>query len=62
MRLRACLGLILLGLSACESVPSIVRIEVDGSTLQFKKKPEPPAPPAPGAPASNQSADDDGAR
>jgi hypothetical protein len=56
MRLRACIGVMLLGLGACESVPSIVRIEVDGSTLQFQKKP------APEAPASNQSADDDGAR
>lgn len=62
MRLRACLGIILLGLTACQSLPSVVRIEVDGSTLQFQKKPEPPAPPAPDAPASNQSADDDGAR
>ena len=54
MRLRACIGIMLLGLTACESLPSIVRIEVDGSSLQFQKKPEPPA--------SNQSADDDGAR
>jgi hypothetical protein len=58
MRLRACLGFILLGLTACQGLPSIVRIEVDGSSLQFQKKPEPAAPPAP---ESNQSADDDGA-
>jgi hypothetical protein len=62
MRLRACLGFMLLGLTACQSLPSIVRIEVDGSSLQFQKKPGPPAPPAPDTPASNQSADDDGAR
>jgi hypothetical protein len=62
MRLRACLGFMLLGLSACQSLPSIVRIEVDGSILQFQKKPEPPAPAAPDTPASNQSVDDDGAR
>lgn len=59
MRLRACLALALFGLSACQGLPSIVRIEVDGSTLQFQKKPEPPAP---ATPASNQLADDDGAR
>jgi hypothetical protein len=49
----------LLGLTACQGLPSIVRIEVDGSTLRFDKKPDPPAP---DTPASNQSADDDGAR
>lgn len=54
MRLRACLGFMLLGLTACESLPSVVRIEVDGSTVRFEKKPEPPA--------ANQSAGDDGAR
>ncbi|MEA3011462.1 MAG: hypothetical protein QOD42_7 [Sphingomonadales bacterium] len=59
MRLRACIGLMLLGLTACQGLPSIVRIEVDGSTLRFDKKPDPPAP---DTPASNQSADDDGAR
>jgi hypothetical protein len=61
MRLRACLGLILLGLSACESLPSAVLIDIDGSTLQFQKKPEPPVPP-PAATAANQVADDDGTR
>jgi len=59
MRLRACLGFMLLGLSACQSLPSVVRIEVDGSILEFQKKPEPPAP---DTSASNQSADDDGTR
>lgn len=60
MRLRACLGLILLGLSACQSLPSAVLIDVDGSTLQFKKK-EPPVPPSADT-AANQVADDDGPR
>ena len=62
MRLRACLALILLGLSACQSLPSIVRIEVDGSTLQFQKKPEPPVRQVLDTPAANQMADDDGTR
>ncbi len=62
MRLRACLALVLIGLGACQSLPSIVRIEVDGSTLQFQKKPEPPVPQVPDTPAANQVADDDGAR
>jgi hypothetical protein len=56
MRLRTCLGGLLLGLSACvgfpETIPSAVRIDVDGSSLEFKKKPAPPEPaPAPAAPA-----------
>ena len=59
MRLRACLGIMLLGLSACQALPSIVRIEVDGSILQFQKKPEPPAP---DTPTPSQPAGDDGAR
>jgi hypothetical protein len=49
MRLKASLGLILLGLGACTTLPGlpgIVRIEVDGSTLEFKKDPNPPARPA----------------
>lgn len=55
MRLRTCLGGLLLGLSACvgfpDTIPSAVRIDVDGSSLEFKKKPEPPAPaPIPPAP------------
>ncbi|HYI48663.1 MAG TPA: hypothetical protein VEX35_09375 [Allosphingosinicella sp.] len=60
MRLRACLGLILLGLSACESLPSAVLIDIDGSALRFKKK-EPPVPPA-AETAANQAADDDRTR
>jgi hypothetical protein len=52
MRLRTCLGGLLLGLSACvgfpDTIPGDVRIDVDGSSLVFKKKPSAPAPaPAP---------------
>jgi hypothetical protein len=54
MQLRACLGFLLLGLTACESLPALIRFEIDGSSLEFKKKPEPPA--------SNLSTDDDGTR
>jgi len=53
MRLRACLGGLVLGLGACAQIPGEIRIDVDGSTLEFKKKPAPPAPapaPAPDAP------------
>jgi hypothetical protein len=57
MRLRACLGIMLLGLSACESLPSIVRVEIDGTVVRFEKK-----KPAPDEPAANQAAADDGAR
>lgn len=47
MRLRACLGLILLCSGACTHIPGFVRVDVDGSTLEFKKErvPETPAPP-----------------
>ena len=31
-------------LSACASIPSFIRVEVDGSTLEFKKKPPAEAP------------------
>jgi len=54
MRLRACLGFILLGLTACESLPALIRVEVDGSSVEFKKQPEPAA--------SNLSTGDDGTR
>lgn len=57
MRNLAGTGLMLLALAGCQALPGIVRIDVDGSTLVFKKK-EPPAPepPAP-APASGNDAD-----
>ena len=46
MRRLASIGIVLCGLAGCQSIPSILRIEVDGSTLEFKKK-EPPAPASP---------------
>jgi hypothetical protein len=45
MRRLACIGIMLAALAACQSIPSVIRIEVDGSTLEFKKK-EPPEPDA----------------
>lgn len=54
MRLRACLGTLLLGLCACTefsgAIPGAVRIDVDGTSVEFKKKPEPPAPAPPATP------------
>ena len=51
MRHVAGIGMLLLALAGCQSLPALVRIEVDGSTLELKKKvttaPEPP-PAAPG--------------
>lgn len=46
MRRFAGIGIMLLALAGCQSLPAFVRIEVDGSTLEFKKK-EPPAPEPP---------------
>lgn len=55
MRRLAGIGFILCALAGCQSIPSVIRVEVDGSTLEFKKKvPPAPEPPAPGA---NSSAD-----
>lgn len=51
MRRAACIGFLLCALAGCQAIPAVIRIEVDGSTLEFKKK-EPPAPDAP-APTSN---------
>ena len=55
MRRLAGIGFMLCALAGCQSIPAVIRIEVDGSTLELKKK-EPPAPEPP-APASNGSAD-----
>ena len=48
MRHLAGIGAMLLALTGCQGLPGLVRIDVDGSTLVFKKKeppsPEPPAP------------------
>ena len=51
MRLKACLGIALLGLGACTTVPGFIRLDVDGTTVEFKKPEPEPAPPAPAAPA-----------
>lgn len=47
MRRFAGIGFMLLALAGCQGLPAFVRIEVDGSMIEFKKK-EPPAtePPA----------------
>ena len=45
MRRLACIGIMLLALAGCQSLPALLRIEVDGSTLEFKKKhPKAPEP------------------
>jgi len=49
MRRKASFGFVLLGLGACTHLPGIVRIDVDGSTLEFKKDPNAQAPQAPQA-------------
>ena len=43
MRPRACLGGALLLCSACAQLPNVVRVEVDGTTVEIKK-PSPPSP------------------
>lgn len=62
MRLRACLGVISLGLGGCANIPAHLLLDVDGSVVEFKKKP-PPAQaaenevePAPEAPADDEPA------
>ena len=55
MRRLASIGIVLLGLAGCQGIPSMIRIEVDGSTLEFKKK-VPPAP-DPNDPAESGSGD-----
>ena len=55
MRRIAGIGIVLLGLAGCQAIPSVIRIEVDGSTLEFKKKVPPPT--APVDPTGNGSDD-----
>jgi hypothetical protein len=43
MRRIAGIGIVMLALAGCQSLPSVIRIEVDGTTIAFEKK-EPPAP------------------
>jgi hypothetical protein len=58
MRRFAGIGMLLLALAGCQSLPAIVRIEVDGSTLEFKKKvPEPEPETVPEAPEANGAGD-----
>jgi hypothetical protein len=44
MRHQASLPILLLALGACATIPAFVRLDVDGSTVEYKKKAEPPAP------------------
>ena len=69
MRLRACLGAILLGLGGCAHLPAYLMVDVDGSTVAFKKKLPPVedgAAPAPDTvdvkPLPKAAADDEPAR
>lgn len=39
MRLRACMGLLLLGVGACAYIPDHIRIETDAGTVEVSKKP-----------------------
>lgn len=54
MRPSACLGLILFATGGCAQIPELVRVDVDGSTLEFKKKPAPPAVPPATPPATSE--------
>ncbi|HTU11426.1 MAG TPA: hypothetical protein VMG08_11075 [Allosphingosinicella sp.] len=54
MRHFAAIGLMMLALAGCHSLPAVVRIELDGTTLEFKK--EPPAP-EDSAPETNSGTD-----
>ena len=54
MRRFAGTGIVLLALTGCYSLPAVVRIEVDGTTIEFKKKvPETDTP----SPETNGGAD-----
>ena len=41
MRLRACLAVISLGLGGCSHIPAHLLLDIDGSTVEIKKKPAP---------------------
>jgi hypothetical protein len=42
MRHKASLVILALALCACATIPAFIRLDVDGSTVEYKKKPEPP--------------------
>ena len=52
MRTRFCFTILLLGTTGCAALPQTARIEVDGTSVTFKKKPDSgvPAQPATDAP------------
>ena len=53
MRRSAGIGIMLLTLAGCQDLPALVRIEVDGSTLELRKKvPDAAEPPVPDANAA----------
>lgn len=56
MRHQASLAILLLALAACATVPAFVRLDVDGSTVEYKKKPEPPVPAPDNRAGDNESA------
>lgn len=60
MRLRACLGVTLLGLGGCANIPAHLLLDIDGSVVEFKKKPPPPEEPE--ANETDPAADDEPAR
>ena len=47
MRLTACLGVVLLGASACTHLPANLRVDLDGNSVEFRKKPVAPEAPQP---------------
>ena len=56
MRLRACLGCLVLSiLAACETIPQSVKIDVDGETLELKRKPQPRPQPQPDPAEANSA-------
>ena len=46
MRLKACLGIILLGLSACANLSGYVRLDLGGLAAEPPARPAPAPPPA----------------
>jgi len=61
MRLKACLGIFLLGAGGCNTLPGHILLDVDGSIVEIKKKAPPPAP-EPDSPAEANAAGDEPTR